>query len=295
MHSTMLSSSTALNLIMTVSIAIMFTAGCERNTETTDAPERVPEHLEEAMQKPWSQLIDDVTMRSTTGNSPSSYFVDENCPLVYDFSMHWPLRPQLGNETVGRFEVRASSTDAHAVTVSNRATGTYPVFQGTHHPGQEWWQDELDEVQARLDGTGFHPQSELPDPWLSPRAPLSVAAFFPALIEEGASRGDWSLRWGPEDADGNTATLSLQTETTAIVSIDDEPVALMEATMLEPTIDPDFFGRYLVSESGRLLAGIWSTSSDTDDPSVAALRLTGACDGAVLPPLSPGDDASAGR
>lgn len=256
---------------------VVFLACCDRAQSTSEIEQR-QQALESAVHQPWSELVDDVTMEQTTATPPpAGYDVDEHCPLVYDFSLRWPIRDNLANETVGRFELRASSSAPSAVELRNRATGIYPVHNQRHHPGQEWWQGELDAVEAQLDRRGL--ATDLPDPWLLARTSLGVDAFFPALPRQGQPRARWSA---PFDASDETPPAI--TELATHIDLDGRTATIFEARH-EPADTPAFFGRYVVGHSGRVLAAIWTTPAGDDRVAVASARLTGSCDGVRLPAL----------
>ena len=263
--------------------ALLFTvAACDRDRGEEDADQRDSSHLEAALLAEWSLLVDDIAMESASGKQPSSlptYHLDENCPLVYDFSLRWPINPQLMNETLGRFELRTSSPDTSQVEVLNRATGSYPVYDGRHHPGPEWWEDEIEPTMAVLNAEGLRFAQAWPGPWRLGTSALGVPAFFPAL-----PKGDeFSTSWTPDTA-GDKNLIYFSRKADRIV-IDGHPALILEARPARPKSEIDFFGRFVISEAGRLLAAIWATEAPNGRAALATARLTGVCDGPMLPPL----------
>lgn len=255
--------------------------GCDRQDQVQAQKEETAKLIEEEMLQQWSLLIDELEATSTTSTAAPAYAVEEGCPLVYDFSIRWPLRAQLATETLGRFELRADPDDPEGILLRNRATGIYPIHRGVRHPGTEWWHEELAVLRGRLGRMGLLATSTWPGAWQAARRPLGVAAFFPALPEKGPQT--WVLGTGPYGEEYDRS-IQMQTEEVGGLVIGGETVVLLDARPLRGR--SSFWGRYILSEKGRLLAATWvAPGGYAEEAAIGTLRLSASCDGLVMPPL----------
>ena len=261
-------------------------AACDRGGTHADGIDDpgVPDHLTEAVQTQWSQLVEDLAMERRSTGELTAYQLDPTCPLIYDFAFRWPLRDGLANDSLGRLELRQSADGMPRVEVHNRATGVYPVYRGEHYPGTERWRDEIEPVTGRLTEQGLIADKSWPAIWTMPGVALGPAAFFPPLPAPGLP-ASWELSRSAQQTAEDGIAAAAEVEIAAYLTVDGHPATVLEARLSPHQGTPDFLGRYLVDEMGRLLAAIWATSTPDGRAAVGSARLTGACGGMTLSPL----------
>ncbi len=274
-----------IGLLMVCVLVLLAAFSCDRHAIETTGVSLEKSALDSSLLIPWASLVDELRPTADARAPTGSYQIDQQCPMVYDFSIRWPLREGLSSETMGRVELGATPENPTGLELRNRATGTYPIHRQVRHPGHEWWNEEIAPIEVQFEANGLIPGTDWPGAWTAPHQPLGLAAFFPALPTDEITRWHLGSR-SPDPSSGaqEDQVLAIHTWESGRFAVQDEAIRVIDARSSES--GQSFSGRYLFSEKGRLLGAIWAASlSEGSAPAVATIRLTGSCDGVVMAPL----------